>query len=149
MELGLSERDVAGSVLLSLSGSSQVTPTYWLDYTTGVQYLVNVRVPERQTTTLSELRSMPLSASKPGTGNGQILDNVTDVTRITSQPIYTHYNVIPVVDVYGGGGGRDLGGVLIDIKSIVAQAQKTAPEGGSILVRGQASTTSFGLRALE
>src|SRR5205823_2392711 len=68
-ELGLTERDVAGSVLLSLSGSSQVTPTYWLDYTTGVQYLVNVRVPERQTTTLSELRSMPLSASKPGTGN--------------------------------------------------------------------------------
>src|SRR5205823_11393610 len=95
MELGLSERDVAGSVLLSLSGSSQVTPTYWLDYTTGVQYLVNVRVPERQTTTLSELRSMPLSASKPGTGNGQVLENVTDVTRITSQPIYTHYNVIP------------------------------------------------------
>jgi multidrug efflux pump subunit AcrB len=142
MELGLSERDVAGSVLLSLSGSSQVTPTYWLDYTTGVQYLVNVRVPERQTTTLSELRSMPLSASKPGTGNGQILDNVTDVTRITSQPIYTHYNVIPVIDVYGGVGGRDLGGVLSDIKPIVAQAQKTAPKGVSIVLRGQASTMS-------
>ena len=74
MELGLTERDVAGSVLLALSGSSQVTPTYWLDPATGVQYLVNVRVPERQTTTLSELRSMPLSASKPGTGNGQVLD---------------------------------------------------------------------------
>jgi multidrug efflux pump subunit AcrB len=142
MELGLSERDVAGSVLLSLSGSSQVTPTYWLDYTTGVQYLVNVRVPERQTTTLSELRSMPLSASKPGTGNGQVLDNVTDVTRITSQPIYTHYNVIPVVDVYGGVGGRDLGGVLSDIRPIVAQAQKTAPQGVSIVLRGQASTMS-------
>ena len=142
MELGLSERDVTGSVLLSLSGSSQVTPTYWLDYTTGVQYLVNVRVPERQTTTLSELRSMPLSASKPGTGNGQILDNVTDVTRITSQPIYTHYNVIPVIDVYGGVGGRDLGGVLSDIKPIVAQAQKTAPKGVSIVLRGQASTMS-------
>src|SRR5438067_3287589 len=142
MELGLSERDVAGSVLLSLSGSSQVTPTYWLDYTTGVQYLVNVRVPERQTTTLSELRSMPLSASKPGTGNGQILSNVTDVTRITSQPIYTHYNVIPVVDVYGGVGGRDLGGVLSDIKPIVAQAQKTAPAGVNIVLRGQASTMS-------
>src|SRR5256714_649209 len=142
MELGLSERDVAGSVLLSLSGSSQVTPTYWLDYTTGVQYLVNVRVPERQTTPLSELRSIPLSASKPGTGNGQILDNVTDITRITSQPIYTHYNVIPVVDVYGGVGGRDLGGVRSDIKPIVAQAQKTAPQGVSIVLRGQASTMS-------
>jgi multidrug efflux pump subunit AcrB len=141
-ELGLTERDVAGSVLLSLSGSSQVTPTYWLDSTSGVQYLVNVRVPERQTTTLSELRSMPLSASKPGTGNGQILSNVTDVTRITSQPIYTHYNVIPVVDVYGGVGGRDLGGVLADIKPIIAQAQKTAPQGVSIVLRGQASTMS-------
>jgi multidrug efflux pump subunit AcrB len=141
-ELGLTERDVAGSVLLSLSGSSQVTPTYWLDSTSGVQYLVNVRVPERQTTTLSELRSMPLSASKPGTGNGQILSNVTDVTRITSQPIYTHYNVIPVVDVYGGVGGRDLGGVLSDVKPIIAQAQKTAPPGVSIVLRGQASTMS-------
>ena len=141
-ELGLTERDVAGSVLLSLSGSSQVTPTYWLDSTSGVQYLVNVRVPERQTTTLSELRSMPLSASKPGTGNGQILSNVTDVSRITSQPIYTHYNVIPVVDVYGGVGGRDLGGVLSDIKPIIAQAQKTAPQGVSIVLRGQASTMS-------
>jgi multidrug efflux pump subunit AcrB len=142
MELGLSERDVAGSVLLSLSGSSQVTPTYWLDYTTGVQYLVNVRVPERQTTTLSELRSMPLSASKPGAANGQILDNVTDVTRITSQPIYTHYNVIPVVDVYGGVGARDLGGVLSDVRPIVAQAQRTAPQGVTIVLRGQASTMS-------
>src|SRR5437016_4755923 len=73
MELGLSERDVAGSVLLSLSGSSQVTPTYWLDYTTGVQYL---------------------------------------------------------------------GGVLSDIRPIVAQAQKTAPQGVSIVLRGQASTMS-------
>src|SRR6266481_1265812 len=141
-ELGLTERDVAGSVLLSLSGSSQVTPTYWLDSTSGVQYLVNVRVPERQTATLSELRSMPLRASKPGTGNGQILDNVTDVTRISSQPIYTHYNVITVVDVYGGVGGRDLGGVLSDIRPIVAQAQKTAPQGVSIVLRGQASTMS-------
>ena len=149
MELGLSERDVAGSVLLALSGSSQVTPTYWLDYTTGVQYLVNVRVPERQTTTLSELKSMPLSASRPGTGNGQILDNVTDVTRVTSQPIYTHYNVIPVVDVYGGVGGRDLGGVLSDIKPIVVQAQKDAPQGVSIVLRGQASTMSSSFLGLS
>src|SRR6201987_3892650 len=91
---------------------------------------------------------MPLSASKPGTGNGQILDNVTDVTRVTSQPIYTHYNVITVVDVYGGVGGRDLGGVLSDVRPIVGQAQKTAPQGVSIVLRGQASTMSssfFGL----
>ena len=147
--LGLSERDVAGSVLLALSGSSQVTPTYWLDTTTGVQYLVNVRVPETQTTTLSELKSIPLSASKPGAANGQVLSNVTDVTRITSQPIYSHYNVIPVVDVFGGVGGRDLGGVLSDIKPIVAETQKTAPPGTNIVLRGQASTMSSSFLGLE
>ncbi len=140
MELGLSERDVAGSVLLALSGSSQVTPTYWLDYTTGVQYLVNVRTPEYQTTTLSALNSIPLSASKPGTGNSQVLSNVTTTSRITSQPIYSHYNVIPVVDVYGGVAARDLGGVISDIKPIVAEAQKNAPRGTNIVLRGQAST---------
>ena len=148
-ELGLTERDVASSVLLSLSGSSQVTPTYWLDPKTGVQYLVNVRVPETQTTTLSELKSIPLSASKPGAANGQVLSNVTDVTRITSQPIYSHYNVMPVVDVFGGVGGRDLGGVLSDIKPIVAEAQKTAPPGTSIVLRGQASTMSSSFLGLE
>ena len=139
-QLGLSERDVASSVLLALSGSSQVTPTYWLDYTTGIQYLVNARTPEYQTTTLSALNSIPLSASKPGTGNGQILSNVATTTRTNSQPIYSHYNVIPVVDVFGGVSGRDLGGVLSDIKPIIAEAQKTAPRGTSIILRGQAST---------
>src|SRR2546427_13273064 len=83
---------------------------------------------------------MPLSAFKPGTANGQILDNITDITRITSQPIYTHYNVIPVVDVYGGVGGRDLGGVFSDIRPVVAQSQKNAPQRVSIGLRGQAAT---------
>ena len=148
VQLGLTERDVASSLLLALSGSSQVTPTYWLDPTTGVQYLVNVRVPEPQTTTVSALRSIPLTASNPGKGNGQILSNVTDVSQITSQPIYSHYDVIPVVDVFGGVNQRDLGGVLSDIKPIVDQAQKTAPQGVSIVLRGQAATMNssfFGL----
>jgi multidrug efflux pump subunit AcrB len=140
MELGLTERDVAGSVLLALSGSSQVTPTYWLEPTTGIQYLVNVRVPEPQTTTLSELKSIPLNASVPGKGNGQVMSNVSDVTRIESQPIYSHYNVIPVVDVYAGVSGRDLGGVLSEVKPIVEEMQKTAPPGVNIVLRGQAAT---------
>jgi multidrug efflux pump subunit AcrB len=140
IELGLTERDVAGSVLLALSGSSQVSQAYWLDPSTGIQYLVNVRVPEYQTTTLSDLQSLPLSASTPGTGNGQVLSNVTDVSRIESQPIYSHYNVIPVVDVYAGVSGRDLGSVLRDVRPIVAEAQKNAPRGVSIVLRGQAAT---------
>ena len=74
--------------------------------------------------------------------NGQILSNVTHVSESTSQPIYSHYNIIPVVDVYGGVAGRDLGGVLSDIRPIIAEAQKTLPRGVSIVMRGQALTMS-------
>src|SRR5437868_6635193 len=149
VQLGLTEQNVASSVLLALSGSSQVTPTYWLDPSNGIQYLVNVRIPEPETTTLSALQSIPLSASMPGKDNGEILNNVANVTHTTSQPIYSHYNIMPVVDVFGGVGGRDLGGVLSDIKPIVDQAQKTAPKGVSIVLRGQAATMNSSFLGLS
>ena len=139
-ELGLMERDVAGAVALALSGSSQVTPTYWLDPSNGIQYLVNVRIPEPQTTTQSALQSLPLTASMAGRVNGQVLNNVADVKHTTSQPIYSHYNIMPVVDVFGAVNARDLGGVLGDVGPIVQEAQKTAPRGVSIVLRGQAAT---------
>src|SRR6476469_6724624 len=146
--IGLTEQQVASSVLLSLSGSGQVQPSYWLDITTGVQYLVNIRAPEYRLESLAALQSVPVSASTPGAANGQILSNLASVSRITSQPIYSHYNIIPVVDVYAGVANRDLGGVLSDIKPIIAQAEKTLPRGVSIIIRGQVltmSTSFFGL----
>ena len=104
--IGLTEQQVASSVLLSLSGSGQVQPSYWLDVTTGVQYLVNLRAPEYRLDSLAALQSVPISATTPGTANGQILSNLASVSRITSQPIYSHYNIIPVVDVYAGVANR-------------------------------------------
>ncbi len=139
-ELGLSERDVASSVLLSLSGSGQVQPAYWLDSSIGVQYLLNIRAPEYRMTSLSDLNSMPVSAGIPGSGNEQLLANVASYSRANSQAIYSHYNVMPVIDVFGGVGGRDLGGVLKDIKPILAATQKSLPHGSSIVLRGQAET---------
>jgi len=139
-ELNLSERDVAGSVLLSLSGSTQVQPAYWLDSSIGVQYLLNIRAPEYRMTSLSDLNSMPLTAGMPGTGNEQLLANVASFSRTNSQPIYSHYNVLPVIDVFGGVSGRDLGGVLKDLKPILAAAKKSLPHGSSIVLRGQAQT---------
>jgi multidrug efflux pump subunit AcrB len=139
-ELGLTESDIAGSVLLNLSGSTQVQPTFWLDSRIGVEYLLNIRVPEYQMTSLSDLNSMPVTAGTPGTGNEQLLANLATFARTNSQPIYSHYNVVPVVDVFGGVGGRDLGGVLRDIKPLLAEAQKSLPKGSSIMLRGQAET---------
>jgi multidrug efflux pump subunit AcrB len=143
--VGLTERDVAGSVLLSLSGSGQTAPSYWVDTTTGVQYLVNVRVPEYRVESLDALQSLPVSASQPGAANGQLLTNLASFTRVNSQPIYSHYNILPVVDIFGAAANRDLGGVVSDIKPIIAEVQKTLPRGTSIVFRGQALTmnTSF------
>ena len=138
--VGLTERDVASSVLLSLSGSGQVTPSYWLDTTTGVQYLVSVRAPEYRIASLNALQALPVSAGQPGAANGQLLTNLASFTRTNSQPIYSHYNIMPVVDIYGGVANRDLGGVLRDIKPIVAEVQKDLPRGTSIVLRGQALT---------
>jgi multidrug efflux pump subunit AcrB len=91
-------------------------------------------------TSLADLNSMPVTAGQPGLGNEQLLANVASFTRTNSQPIYSHYNLVPVVDVFGGVGGRDLGGVLKDIKPILAQAQKFLPRGSTIMIRGQAET---------
>jgi multidrug efflux pump subunit AcrB len=147
--LGLTERDVANSVLLSLSGSGQTAPSYWVDQTTGVQYLVNVRTPEYRLASLDALQSLPVSASQPGAANGQLLTNVASFTRTNSQPIYSHFNILPVVDVFGGISNRDLGGVLSDIKPIVAEAQKNLPRGTSIMLRGQALTMNSSFLGLS
>ena len=139
-ELGLTESDVANAVLLSLTGSSQVQPTYWLDPRVGIQYLVNVMAPQYRMDSLPALKSMPVNASRPGSGNVQLLANLASYSRTSSPPIFSHYNVMPVIDVYGGVSGRDLGGVLRDIQPLIKQAEKELPAGSSIQVRGQAET---------
>ena len=139
-EMGLTESDVANSVLLDLSGSSQVTPSYWLNAGLGIQYLLNVRAPEYRMSSLTDLNSMPVSASQPGAGNGQLLSNLATFKRATGPPIFSHYNVQPVLDIFGSVSGRDLGGVLRDIQPLIKQAEKDLPRGSLILIRGQAET---------
>jgi multidrug efflux pump subunit AcrB len=143
-ELGLTEQNVANSVLLSLSGSGVVQPTYWLDTKYGVQYLINTRVPEYAMNSIETFRSTPINA---GTG-GQILANVATITRTNVPPVFTHYNVQPVIDVYGNVDGRDLGGVLHDLAPLIARAEKNLSRGNTIVLRGQAKTmhdSYFGL----
>lgn len=139
-EMGLAEKDVANSVLLSLSGSGQVSPGYWIDPRNGIQYLINVRVPERQMDSLYALNAIPVNASQPGQGDVQLLANVAQFRRTAGPPVISHYNIVPVIDVFGGVSGRDLGGVLRDLKPLIAQAEKELPRGSFISLRGQAET---------
>jgi len=139
-ELGLTEQNVANSVLLGLSGSSQVQPAYWLDPKVSIQYLINVRAPEYAMDSLQQLNAMPVSAGATGDANAQILANLASVQRVNVPPVVAHYDIMPVIDVYGGVDGRDLGGVLTDLQPLVENVKKDLPRGGSIVVRGQAET---------
>jgi multidrug efflux pump subunit AcrB len=138
--MGLAERDVANSVLLGLSGSAQVQPAYWLNPQNGIQYLVNVRAPEHVMDSVSALSSIPITASDPGEGNGQVFANLASLSRTNGQPVFSHYNVQPVIDIFGAAGGRDLGGVLSDLQPLVKAAEKRLPRGSYIVLRGQAQT---------
>ncbi len=139
-EMGLSERDVASSVLYSLSGSGQVQPGYWLDPKFGIQYLVNVRVPEHAMDSLSALNAIPITASQPGEGNGQLLANLAQLNRTLGPPVISHYNIMPVIDIFGGVSGTDLGSVLTQLKPLIASAEKELPRGSYLMLRGQADT---------
>lgn len=147
-QLGLTQRDVADAMLLGLSGSSQVQPIYWLNPRNGVQYLVNVRVPERAMDSVPTLLGIPVGASRAGEADAQLLANLTTLRRTNIPPIVNHYNVMPVIDVLAGVHDRDLGGVLREIKPLVAAAEKELPRGSFIVLRGQAQTMNASYQGL-
>ncbi|HTV43314.1 MAG TPA: efflux RND transporter permease subunit [Candidatus Sulfotelmatobacter sp.] len=136
-QLGLTEDDVANAVLLALSGTSQVEPVYWLDPKLGIQYAINVYTPQYHIDSIADLNAIPI---KVGQGDDQILANVATLKREAVPLAISHYNVMPVVDVYGGVDGTDLGSVLDKIHPLVAKMKKDLPRGTTINVRGQAET---------
>lgn len=140
--IGLTQRDVASSLLISLTGSGQTAPNYWLDPKNGVNYTVAVQTPQYKLDSFEALRNTPINA--PGTA-GQILDNVTTSSRGLVPQNINHYNVQPTYDIYVNVAGRDLGGVSTDVGKIVAKYQKGLPKGTSTTIRGQSESmnTSF------
>lgn len=145
-QVGLTQRDAANSMLLSLSGSSQVQPNYWLNPRSGVQYLVNIRVPEHPMDSLAAINSIPLGAS--GRNNSQFVANLASFSRATGSPIFSHYNVMPIIDIFGSVSGRDLSGVLRDITPLIEEAKKELPKGSFIMLPGQADTMDKSFRGI-
>jgi multidrug efflux pump subunit AcrB len=135
--LGLTEDDVANAVLLSLSGTTQVQPVYWLDPRLGIEYLIDVYAPQSAIDSVAQLNAMPV---RVGQSADQILANVATIKREEVPPVASHYNVMPVVDVYGSADQRDLGSVVTDIRPLLKKAEKDLPRGTTITMRGQAET---------
>jgi len=137
-QMGLTERDVANSMLVALSSSFQVTPIFWLNPQNGVSYDLAVQTPQYRITTLQDLNDTPINSVNHSPT--QLLVNLASLKRVFEPAVMTHYNVQPVVDVYASVQGRDLGSVAAGVRKIVADAQKDLPRGSFTIIRGQVQT---------
>jgi len=144
-QVGLTQRDVANSMFISLSSSGQTAPNQWLNPVNGVNYNVAVQTPQYKIDSLDALKRTPITT--PGGGNTQLLDNlITGVKRSVTTSLVSHYNVQPVFDVYANIDQRDLGGVAGDIEKIIAGLK--LPKGTLVSLRGQAETMQTSFRRL-
>ena len=132
---GYTERDVGTSVLNMLSGSSQLTPIFFLNYKNGVSYNVVVETPQYSVQSLSDLQNVPLTA--PGAGRPEILADVASLSRSAELPIVTHYNVRRTLDIYADVQGRDLGAVSRDIQRVIDHNKGSLARGNFVQLRGQ------------
>jgi multidrug efflux pump subunit AcrB len=134
-EIGLTLRDVATNMLVSLSGSFQTAPNFWMDPNTGVQYTVAVQTPQFRVDSIPALQATPMAiTSSP---QPQLLSNVASVSRILGPTNLTHYNVARTLDVQAGVDGTDLGAVSAAVQKLVDEARPQLPRGSTISLVGQ------------
>lgn len=137
-ESGFTQQDIATNLLISLSGSFQTTPTYWLNPKNGVSYNLVVQTPQYRIQNMNDLRNIPISSA---TSRSQgILTDVATVQRRSEMAVVSHYNVLRVVDIYASARGRDLGAVGRDIERIIDANRSQLPQGSRIVIRGQLAT---------
>ncbi|MCA7922043.1 efflux RND transporter permease subunit [Burkholderia cenocepacia] len=139
-QLNLSAQNVAQNMLISLSGSSQTTPSFWINPRTGVQYPLQIQTPQYNLSSVDDLLGTPISASGRTGTPLQLLGNLVQVRSTVNPAVITHYNIRPAIDVYVSVEGRDLGAVAGEIDRIVADARATLPRGTDLSMRGQIET---------
>jgi multidrug efflux pump subunit AcrB len=141
--LGMQEQNVANSVLGALAGSQQVNPNFWVDPKNGVTYSVTAQEPQYQMDSIDALRNLPILG---GTGVApQILANVAGISRSATTAVVDHYDIRPVINIYGNVDGKDLGYVSNKVQQLVDASKKDVPKGSLLILRGQTKTmqTSF------
>jgi multidrug efflux pump subunit AcrB len=142
-QAGLTQRDIANNVLVNLSSSTQTSPNQWLNPQNGVNYTVAVQTPTNQLSNLDQLGNITVTgATQP---NPQLLTSFAQIRRTETTAVASDYNIQRTVDLYASVSQRDLGGVSNDVRKIIAEAQKKAPKGTTIILRGQSESmrTSF------
>lgn len=135
-EQGFTQLDIASDLLISLSGSFQTNPTFWLNKD-GVSYPIVTQVPQYRLTSLEALRNILIT--KPGSVP-QILGAFSTLQRRGASVVESHYNAQPVINIFASVQDRDLGSVASAINKILAKAKKDLPQGSSVIARGQMQT---------
>ncbi len=136
--LGLSQRDVANNLLITLAGSFQTAPSFWLNRKNGVSYQVVTQAPEYRVAALQDLQNLPVGTSDDG--DTQILGGVARITRGVGMGVVSHYNVQNTVDIFGAVQDRDLGGVTAEVERVIEEMKPELPRGSRVVLRGQAET---------
>jgi CzcA family heavy metal efflux pump len=137
-DVGLTQRDVANSLLVTLSGSGQVKPNFWLNPENGVSYPIVAQMPQYRVNSISDLSNIPITTQE--NGGQRYLGGLAKINPGPSAGVVSHYNVQPVIDIFGDTQGRDLGAVATDISKILAETKKDLPRGSYVAVRGQVQT---------
>jgi multidrug efflux pump subunit AcrB len=139
MQAGFTQRDVAGNLLVSLSGSFQTSPSYWLDPKSGVSYFVATEAPQYEFQSLQDLQNIPVTGSG-GRAPWQMLANLGTISRGVGMATVSHYDAQTMIDIYASTQGRDLGGVARDVTAIINQNRSHLPRGSQLFIRGQIDT---------
>ena len=157
--LGLTQQDVSGSVLVSLSSTTQVSPNFWVNPTNRVNYRVAVQTPPDRVRSMSTLLGTPIingqTMARKQTIDGvtttappQFLSNLVNVRRTISPANVNHYNVQPVFDVYANVQGRDLAAVAAEAQKAIDGVRAELPKGSTVVMRGQVETMNSSFTGL-
>src|SRR5579862_7413902 len=138
-ELGFSAHDIAQNLLVSLSGSFQTSPTFWLDPRNGVSYSIATQTPQYRAASIQDLENTPVTGTNPNSPPS-LMASLVSLQRGSGMAVVSHYNFAPGIDIFGAVDGRDLGGASRDINKIIASASKQLPRGSRVVIRGQVQT---------
>jgi len=135
VQLGLTQRDIASNLLISLSGTAQAAPAYWLDPVMGIQYAVMTQTPQYRLASLQDLANTSITSG--GGEPARLLANVARISHSMGPALVSHYDTRPAIDIYGAVEDLDLGSVADAIRDTVDASQHELPRGSDIRVRGQ------------
>lgn len=144
-EIGISTRDVTNSMVINMAGSSQVSPTYWLNPANGVTYPIVLQTPQYQLDSLNALANLPISGSD---GPLQTLGGIATFKRSVGNAVVSQYDIQPMVQVHASTQDRDLGAVAADIRKILDETRDQVPKAATVVMLGQAYTMDHAFTGL-